>query len=86
MSLLTAAICPEMDFNEKRLTIKIYAAMNMVLLESLSSASNGTKPPTKALDSNVKNAASQTGKQTCFIVLLLQATSNIYYFSEKGKS
>ena len=31
---------------------------------------NGTNPPTKLLDSNVKNAASQTGKQTWFIVLL----------------
>ena len=31
---------------------------------------NGTNPPTKTPDTNVKNAASQTGKQTSFIVLL----------------
>ena len=30
---------------------------------------NGTNPPTKKLDSNVQNAASQTGLQTSFIVL-----------------
>ena len=39
---------------------------------------NGMNPPTKTLDANVKNVASQTGEQTSFIVLLLQAKNSFF--------
>ena len=47
-------------------------------LDSLDNKRNEADSPTKTPDTNVKNAASQTGKQTCFIVLLLQAKHSFF--------
>ena len=45
----------------------------------LSFECNEADSPTKTPDTKVKNAASQTGKQTCFIALLLLQAKNFFF-------